>query len=181
MSENKGSKCATVSSLCTIEHSPSAWAGFAPKLTVTLTIAKTKLCLTPHSGSSSYTPGRPSTATRSLANALHCGVAVTGLSARPLQMSPWTELHAFALSVLSKVDLNTQRLLWHLEQFPDACCGCCGSCSCSCCCRFLLADAGTWSPAACRCELTAEPKSQNIVTVIIHFRHFLHPCSRILT
>ena len=48
-------KSATVSSLCTIEHTPSAWVGFAPKLTVTLTVAGTKLCLAPHSGSSSYT------------------------------------------------------------------------------------------------------------------------------
>ena len=28
-----------------IKHSPSAWAGFAPKLTVTLAVAKTKLCI----------------------------------------------------------------------------------------------------------------------------------------
>ena len=32
---------ATVSSLCTIQHSPSARADFAPKLTVTCTDAKT--------------------------------------------------------------------------------------------------------------------------------------------
>ena len=51
-------ECNGVSSLCTIEHSPSAWAGFAPKLTVTLTVAGTKLCLTPHSGSSSCTQER---------------------------------------------------------------------------------------------------------------------------
>ena len=36
---------ATVSSLRAITHSPSAWAGFAPKLTVTLTAAKTNLCV----------------------------------------------------------------------------------------------------------------------------------------
>ena len=38
-------KSATVSILCTIQHSPSAWAGFAPKLTETL--------FTPHFGPSS--------------------------------------------------------------------------------------------------------------------------------
>ena len=43
-------KSATVSSLWTIEHSPSVWAGFAPKLTVTLTVVRTKLCLTPQFG-----------------------------------------------------------------------------------------------------------------------------------
>ena len=37
-------RSATVSSLCTIQHSPSAWAGFAPKLTETLTVAVTKSC-----------------------------------------------------------------------------------------------------------------------------------------
>ena len=39
---------------------------------------------------------------------------------------------------------------------------CCGSCSCFCCCGFLLADFWTWSPAACCCELTTEPKKKNI-------------------
>ena len=38
-------RSATVSSLCTIQHFPSAWAGCAPKLTVTLTVAETKSCL----------------------------------------------------------------------------------------------------------------------------------------
>ena len=33
-----------MSSLCTIQHSPSAWAGFAPKLTETFTVAVTKSC-----------------------------------------------------------------------------------------------------------------------------------------
>ena len=37
-------RSATVSSLCTIQHSPSAWAGFAPKLTETLIVAVTKSC-----------------------------------------------------------------------------------------------------------------------------------------
>ena len=46
-------RSATVSSLCTIQHSPSAWAGFAPKLTVTLTVAEAKSCFRPHSGPSS--------------------------------------------------------------------------------------------------------------------------------
>ena len=40
-----------------------------------------------------------------------------------------------------------------------------------------MLDAWTWSPAPCRCELPAGPKSKNIVTVITHSKHFLHPFS----
>ena len=46
-------KSATVSTLCTMQHSPSAWAGFAPKLTVTFTVAETKSYFRPHTGPSS--------------------------------------------------------------------------------------------------------------------------------
>ena len=61
--KTKESKCARVQR-CRVcvqlnTHPSSAWAGFAPKLTVTLAVAGTKLCLTPHSGSSSCTHGRP--------------------------------------------------------------------------------------------------------------------------
>ena len=65
-----------MSSLCAIKHSPSAWAGFATKLTVT--VARTKLCtwiLRP------ALMGDLHSTTRSRANALRCGVAVTGLHA----------------------------------------------------------------------------------------------------
>ena len=34
-----------------------------------------------------------------------------------------------------------------------------------------MLDAWTWSPAPCRCELPAGPKSKNIVTVITHSKH----------
>ena len=71
--------------------------------------------------------------------------------------SVWTFRCQFGPCVKTEI-MQRKRLLWHPEQFPDACCCCWGSCSCSCCCRLLLADAWTWSPAACRCELTAEPK-----------------------
>ena len=70
------SRNATVSSLRAIKHSSSAWAGFAPMLTVTLTVAKTKLCVR------IFRPalmGDSHSTTRSLANALHCGAVVTDL------------------------------------------------------------------------------------------------------
>ena len=38
---------------CAIQHSPSAWASFAPKLTATFTVARTKSCCRSHSGLSS--------------------------------------------------------------------------------------------------------------------------------
>ena len=66
-------KSATVSSLCVIKHFPSA-----PMLTVTLTVANTKLCI------QIFHPalmGDPTNTTRGLANALHCGVSVTDLHA----------------------------------------------------------------------------------------------------
>ena len=46
-------RSAKVSSLCAVQPSPSAWAGFAPKLTATRTVARTKSCFRPHSGPSS--------------------------------------------------------------------------------------------------------------------------------
>ena len=57
------------------------------------------------------------------------------------------------------------------EQFPDARCCCCASCDC---CWSLLADVLTWSPAACHCELPAEPKSQNIAIRCKHFLIHVH-------
>ena len=71
-------ECNGVKSVYTQKHSPSAWLGFAPKLTVTLTVAGTKLCtwiLRP------ALMGDLTAQLEALQMSFRCGVSVTGLHA----------------------------------------------------------------------------------------------------
>ena len=188
----------------------SAWAGFAPKLTVTLTVARTKLCtwilrpaimgyLTAQFEAlqmplSQQNQSHPSTASvpvllcsfpktssgfdvQILANvivALHdalrrfvVGSVQRRRSVPTVMMLPWMNSHVLSLTELSEVDLS------NVSQSPMR--------------AATAANPAVASVAAALCWLTsgqspaAEPKSQNIATVVIHLKHFQHPCSRIPT
>ena len=165
------------------QHSPSTWAGFAPLLTVRHSPllkqnpSSDRILVLRHALTDPFERVRAiaqhDTVVQFLANAivaLHDILQKLVASSMQWKHSAPTLVSADDVVCLLTVCTYRSRFgQWvairnNAEQFPDARCRCCGSCDCY---GSLLADFRTWSLAVCRCELTAEPKSQNIATTCL--------------